>query len=313
MKFEATASAADERSTVRERQNTIRVPETIERVREHFTAQPSTSTSRASQELEIPRTTLRRILKQDLKMKPYKIQINQPLRPFDMERRFDFANEIIERIENGSMSLERVWWSDESHFDVSGYVNKQNWRHWGTDNPHLAIVRPLNPRRLTVWCAISSAGIIGPVIVNGTVTSQKYCEMLNESFIPVAHGLNMVENAWFMQDGARPHRTEEVFNILEEHFGNRIIGLDAQQFTGGGITWPPYSPDLNPCDFYLWGSLKDTVYRDGIDTLDNLEMAIRQRIEAIPHATLQAVCGEFEKRLRNVIAARGSHFENLIY
>ncbi|KAK9730141.1 Helix-turn-helix domain (DUF4817) [Popillia japonica] len=92
VKFEATASAADERSTVRERQNTIRVPETIERVREHFTAQPSTSTSRASQELEIPRTTLRRILKQDLKMKPYKIQINQPLRPFDMERRFDFAN-----------------------------------------------------------------------------------------------------------------------------------------------------------------------------------------------------------------------------
>ncbi|KAK9737928.1 hypothetical protein QE152_g10289 [Popillia japonica] len=118
--FEATASAADERSTVREWENTIRVPETIERVREHFTAQPSTSTSRASQELEISRTTLRRILKQDLKMKPYKIQINQPSRLFDMERRFDFANEISERIENGSMSLERVWWSDESHFDVCG-------------------------------------------------------------------------------------------------------------------------------------------------------------------------------------------------
>ncbi|KAK9729989.1 Helix-turn-helix domain (DUF4817) [Popillia japonica] len=111
VKFEATASAADERyerSTVRERQNTIRVPETIERVREHFTAQPSTSNSRASQELEIPRTTLRRILKQDLKMKPYKIQINQPLRPFDMERRFDFANKIIERIENGSMSSRSI-------------------------------------------------------------------------------------------------------------------------------------------------------------------------------------------------------------
>ncbi|KAK9688462.1 hypothetical protein QE152_g35296 [Popillia japonica] len=108
VKFEATASAADEISTVAERQNTIRVPETIERVREHFTAQPSTSTSRASQELEIPRTTLRPILKQDLKIKPHKIQINQPLRPCDIERRFDFANEIIERIENGSMSLERL-------------------------------------------------------------------------------------------------------------------------------------------------------------------------------------------------------------
>ncbi|KAK9737805.1 Helix-turn-helix domain (DUF4817) [Popillia japonica] len=44
VKFEATASAADERSTVRERQNTTRVPETIER--EHFTAQLSTSSSK---------------------------------------------------------------------------------------------------------------------------------------------------------------------------------------------------------------------------------------------------------------------------
>ncbi|KAK9744956.1 hypothetical protein QE152_g7282 [Popillia japonica] len=161
-----------------------------------------------------------------------------------MERRFDFANEIIERIENGSMSLERVWWSEESHFDVSGYTNKQNSRHWGTDNPHLAIVRPLNcmvcyvrplnPRRLTVWCAISSAGIIGPVIVNGTVTSQKYCEMLNESFILVAHGLTMVENAWFMQVGARPHRTEEVFNILEEHFVTESLVLTLNSLQAEG-------------------------------------------------------------------------------
>ena len=26
--------------------------------------------------------------------------------------------------------------------------------------------------------------------------------------------------------------------------------------------WPPYSPDLNPCDYYLWGYLKSKVYSD---------------------------------------------------
>ncbi|KAK9754903.1 hypothetical protein QE152_g795 [Popillia japonica] len=41
-------------------------------------------------------------------MQPHKIQINQPLRPFDMERRLGFANEIIESIENGNMSLHGV-------------------------------------------------------------------------------------------------------------------------------------------------------------------------------------------------------------
>jgi hypothetical protein len=30
--------------------------------------------------------------------------------------------------------------------------------------------------------------------------------------------------------------------------------------------WPPCSPDLKPCDFYLWGILKDEIY------INNLHM-----------------------------------------
>ena len=26
--------------------------------------------------------------------------------------------------------------SDEAHFDLGGYVNKQNYRTWATENPH---------------------------------------------------------------------------------------------------------------------------------------------------------------------------------
>jgi hypothetical protein len=29
----------------------------------------------------------------------------------------------------------------------------------------------------------------------------------------------------------------------------------------GPISWPPSSPDLTPCDFYLWVYLKDQVYQ----------------------------------------------------
>ena len=28
------------------------------------------------------------------------------------------------------------FFSDEAHFDFGGYVNKQNYRIWGTENPH---------------------------------------------------------------------------------------------------------------------------------------------------------------------------------
>ena len=35
--------------------------------------------------------------------------------------------------------------SDEAHFDLGGYVNKENCRIWGTENPHACIEKPAHP------------------------------------------------------------------------------------------------------------------------------------------------------------------------
>ena len=45
----------------------------------------------------------------------------------------------------------KIIFSDEAHFDLSGYVNKQNCRIWGTENPHANIEKPTHPKRVTVW------------------------------------------------------------------------------------------------------------------------------------------------------------------
>jgi hypothetical protein len=66
-----------------------------------------------------------------------------------------------------------------------------------------------------------------------------------EEFIENAQGFDMVDNYWYMQDGAISHRTQPVFDILSTYFRHRIVGLDARRKTGFGIDWPPYSPDLN--------------------------------------------------------------------
>ena len=76
--------------------------------------------------------------------------------------------------------------------------------------------------------------------------------MLADYFIPTAQGLDCVENWWFMQDEARPHRTSDVFDLLEEHFDHRLIALDRR--LEGGLEWAPYSPNLNPCDYFYGGA-----------------------------------------------------------
>ncbi|GFU85619.1 hypothetical protein TNCV_1719101 [Trichonephila clavipes] len=71
----------------------------------------------------------------------------------------------------------RILFSDEAHFWLNGYVNKQNCCIWSEANPQVYVETPLHPEKLTVWCALWAGGIIGPyffkndeghkVIVNG--------------------------------------------------------------------------------------------------------------------------------------------------
>ena len=55
----------------------------------------------------------------------------------------------------------KIIFSDEAHFDLGGYVNKQNSRIWGTENPHAYIEKSTHPKQVTIWCGFWSRDIIG--------------------------------------------------------------------------------------------------------------------------------------------------------
>jgi hypothetical protein len=69
--------------------------------------------------------------------------------------------------------LDYTWFSDEAWFHLSGYVNSQNTRLWGTENPHAMFEEPLYFQHfwplsamflwfqafsLKVECSVSTAG-----------------------------------------------------------------------------------------------------------------------------------------------------------
>ncbi|GFU78700.1 putative DD41D transposase [Trichonephila clavipes] len=54
----------------------------------------------------------------------------------------------------------RILFSDEAHFWLNGYVNKQNCRIWSEANRQVYVETPLHPEKLTVWCALWAAGIL---------------------------------------------------------------------------------------------------------------------------------------------------------
>ena len=74
--------------------------------------------------------------------------------------------------------------------------------------------------------------------------------------------------------------------------------------------WPPRSPDLNPCDFFLRGYLKGKVYNPLPKTIDDLKANIEREIKKINADVLKSTFLNFRKRLKLVIEADGGHIEN---
>ena len=63
---------------------------------------------------------------------------------YTLEQRW--AKWACDRLTEDAEFDKRVIFSNEAHFDLGGYVNKQNWRILCTENPHTYIEKPTHPK-----------------------------------------------------------------------------------------------------------------------------------------------------------------------
>ncbi|GFW48784.1 transposable element Tc3 transposase [Trichonephila clavipes] len=140
--------------------------------------------------------------------------------------------------------------SDEAHFWLNGYVNKQNCCIW-----RKLIHKCMSKHRCIqktdcVWSALWAGGIIGPHFFkndeghNVPVNGDRYRAMITNFFIPELNNHD-VQELWFQQDGATCHTARATINLLKDTFGDRLIS----RF--GPVSWPPRSCDLSPLDCFL--------------------------------------------------------------
>jgi hypothetical protein len=101
--------------------------------------------------------------------------VSQELSPADYANRQNLCEQMLAHITPDAAFFS----SDEAHFHLSVAVNKRNFRYWAKNNPIIIHERPLHSRKLTVWCAVSQLGVIGPYFfekegVTMTVNSARY-------------------------------------------------------------------------------------------------------------------------------------------
>ena len=97
---------------------------------------------------------------------------------------------------------------------------------------------------------------------------------------------------FFQQDGATCHTSHRSLTRVHDMF--------TEERTISKGLYPPRSPDLLSCDFYLWRTLKQKVYANNHHNLDQIKENITNATRRITREELQAVSANVVKRAQKM-------------
>ena len=146
----------------------------------------------------------------------------------------------------------------------------QNCRYWSDNNQHVIAEKSFYPKKVTVWCALWSGGIIGPYFFENecgnvvTVNEERYRSMIKDYFWHQLDALDL-KDMWFQQDCATCHTSTVTIFLLRERFHDRVISRN------GDAQWPQRSRDITHLDFFLWSYVKSVVYWNEPKTINDLK------------------------------------------
>lgn len=265
---------------------------------------PHDSLNRRSIDAGIGKATIWRILREN-KFHPYRMSLHQDLNENDLQRRMNFCNWIERQPPNFHRN---ILFSDECTFKSNAEVNTWNFRYWSQTNPHwLREVDHQHVWKVNVWCGIYQRYIVGPVIIEPNLNGPRYRQLIRRNLpdfladLPLQQRLHM----WFQQDGCPAHTSTTARRLLNDMFPDRWIDIR------GPVEYPPRSPDLTVLDYYLWGRIKDLVYRERPTTRNNMIDRITEAIRSLSADEILRAVDCFPVRVRACIQQNGAVFEHM--
>ena len=253
------------------------------------------SQRKISRSIGISRSSVQKISSKILKLKSFRKVKCPGLTEDRKEKRRKRCRKLLQRLQ--SFNLSRTFFTDEKIFSIEGPTNTQNNRVYANSKGDISNDRVYNPRtafpkRVMVSGGVSNMGktsihFIEPGV---KVNSHYYCHTLLSAMLPEMDRIG--ENDYIlMQDGARAHTSVYTLEYLREN---------APEILEPEI-WPPNSPDLNPMDYGIWGTMESRMDFNRINNIDELKEAIVVAWDSISQETVDKMIGAFRKRCRHVI------------
>ena len=218
------------------------------------------------------------------------------------------ASQVIEKYDKcDPHQLEEIVTGDETriyHFQPDSKAKNKVWVSFEGDRPVTARRCKTSNRMLYAIFFDSKGPVLQiPVPKGSSVTGTFYRESILTQlvdFYQKRRPRTGVRGIKLLHDNAPAHKSATVQEYLKES------GLDV-------LDHPPYSPDLSPCDFWLFPRLKEMLAGHRFESRCGIGSAVYQCLQHIPKQDYRAAFQRWVDWCKMCGEADGAYFEGLRY
>jgi hypothetical protein len=278
------------------------VRESVKRVGQFFLRSPKKSVRHASHELAMSSMTVWRVLRKRLLMKPYRLHLLQFLKPKIMSTEVTFASrckmqwwrKVFLIVFCLVMSLRFI--SVGECTDWKSSRDGATWKGFPKDQFFLRNVH--------------TKGLWASLFPWRHCDGNKLLEMLQTWLFPRLQE-DEPKDFLMQQNGAPMHFRLDVLHCLNDVPPHRWIGRSVHEDLMFCL-WPARSPDLTPCDYFLWVYVKEKVFVPSQPmNIPDMKNRITAAVETITPYLLSRIWQKLDYRLDVCRVTKSAHIEHL--
>jgi [histone H3]-lysine36 N-dimethyltransferase SETMAR len=260
----------------------------------------SISVDELAEALDISHGAAHQILTDDLGLRSILAKwVPHDLTETQRQCRVETAHYLVKTFRDlGPAGIKNIVSGDETYIYYDMPEKRRHAREWVAKNAQRPqIARPnLHAKKNCYSIFISNSGPIAQIpgpenkAINGSYVVDRVLPSLMQGFRSARPNETMLLH-W---DNARPHHSAEVHRYLEAN------GISV-------LRHPAYSPDLSPCDFWLFSILKDRLAGQSYSTPSQMGTAIYQCLKVLPKEAYQRCFENWEEKLKLCIEHGGEY------
>ncbi len=284
------------------RRKTGCTPANIQAVKAMVDADKSISFAAIMKQTGFKQTTVHRIIRKDLQLTLRSAKLVPAfLTPRHIVQRFEHARKMLTASNRSPSVLKKLVTMDESwcyQYDPETKRQASQWLAAGEQCPSHPR-RNISVKKVMLVAFFDYLGMVHfEFIRGGTVDTATFIQILGR--FKQALRTKRPQKIWYLyMDNAPTHGSKDTqLHLLMT--GQRVI------------EHPPLSPDLSPCDFWLFSQIKSPLRGTQFQSLDALERAVTAEIGNIPAGDYRhAMLTSWPMRWARCVNANGGYFEGL--